>query len=246
MKAMSLFSGIGGLDRGLERAGIEVAVQVEVDEYRRQVLARHWPAARRFSDVHEITPRLVGESFDLIFGGDPCQENSNARTSGLRAPSLGSEFVRVVEEFRPRCVLRENPYPVRADAPWPWHRFRSELERLGYGVVPFRLRACCVGAHHRRDRLFLLAALPDTGGAGLQRHERSELEESNGWQRPDADATGPTGRHPPPRICGAADGISNRKQRLAGLGDAVDIRVGEYIGRMIMEGEAMRPAEGVT
>ena len=53
MKIGSLFSGIGGLELGLERAipGAEVIWQVEQDEYARQVLAKHWPKARRYYDV---------------------------------------------------------------------------------------------------------------------------------------------------------------------------------------------------
>ena len=50
----SLFAGIGGFDLGLERAGMECAWQVEIDEYCTRVLEKHWPDVRRFRDVKEL------------------------------------------------------------------------------------------------------------------------------------------------------------------------------------------------
>ena len=47
----SLFAGIGGFDLGFERAGIKTIWQVEIDEYCRRVLEKHWPDVERFSDV---------------------------------------------------------------------------------------------------------------------------------------------------------------------------------------------------
>lgn len=227
----SLFTGFGGLDLGLEMAGLACKWQVEIGGYANRVLELRWPGVRRERDV-----RLFPDSdpdwrkVDLIAGGDPCQENSLAR-SGSRTtqPSLGHEFVRVVGEIRPRLVLRENPSRVRADAPWPWWRFRAELERLGYSVLPFRLRACCVGADHQRDRLFLLASLPDSDREQQGFRRREQLPEG----REEARRVGVREDQPePPRV---ADGVPDRLERNRGLGNAVDVRVGYEIGRRLMD-----------
>lgn len=227
----SLFTGAGGMDLGLEMAGMTCAWQVEVNPYARKILERHWPDVRRHGDVRTF-PIGNPEDYrvDLIAGGDPCQENSLAR-SGSRTtqPSLGHEFIRVVEILRPRLVLRENPAKVRPDAPWPWWRFRSELERLGYIVLPFRLRACCVGADHQRDRLFLFAEMGHAHRVESGFCRRLEFAEG-GHQAWDMDLW--PDQPEPPRM---ADGVSDRVDRNRVLGNAVPPPVARKIGRMIRE-----------
>lgn len=230
----SLFSGMGGLDMGFEKAGFKTAWQVEIDDYRQKLLAQLFPSAERFRDVHECGKHNL-KSVDVIVGGDPCQENSNARRAHETiSPSLGNQFIRIVDELRPRIVLRENPSAVRADAPWPWFRFRNALEGLGYSVLPFRLRACCTGSDHRRERLFLLAELQNPNSPRLEGNEREELARKieGGY---DSNLTRSNGGSTTPRICGAADGIPHRRKRLESLGNAVDVRVSTFIAKQIMQ-----------
>lgn len=159
----SLFAGIGGIDLGFDRAGMRCAWQVEIDPFCRRVLAKHWPDVPKWDDVRTFPPEpLERWTVDVIAGGDPCQGNSNAGSIHKKQHAdLGSEFVRVVGLLRPRIVVRENPHPSRSGAVWPWWRMRSALAGVGYAVLPFRLRSCCLGAYHRRDRVFLLGELAD-------------------------------------------------------------------------------------
>lgn len=232
----SLFAGIGGFDLGFERAGMKCKWQVEIDPFCQKVLAKHWPSVRKHDDVRTFPPGEPDEwRVDVICGGDPCQENSAARGSGqCTQPSLGAEFIRVIAEIRPRLVLRENPSRVRKDAPWPWHRFRGCFESLGYSVLPFRLRACCLGAKHRRERLFLLAELADayrerlegrqgTSAAGFCDQLPRQMEKGN-WPNIPAEQG----------HCSRA-GIPDYVGRIRGLGNAVCPPVAEFIGRMIVE-----------
>jgi DNA (cytosine-5)-methyltransferase 1 len=243
----SLFSGCGGLDLGLERAGLACAFQVEIDPHARAILERHWPGLRRHDDIRTFPPGDPADwACDLLVGGDPCQENSRARvTRGTRAPSLGAELLRVVGVLRPRLVLRENPTRARSDAPWPWYRFRDELERLGYRVLPFRLRACCAGAQHQRDRLFLLAESADPVGLPVRLSGPREAAGAAGGLsgadpererlRPDPGPVGgAAGRRADARAGRADARLPSRVDRLRALGNAVDVRVAEWVGRTLL------------
>ena len=108
----SLFSGIGGLDLGLERAGWDVRWQVEVNPYRRGILARHWPDVERHSDITEVQAEAL-ESVDLVCGGFPCQDLSVAgKRAGLKGHRSGLfwEIIRILAgiAIRPRWLLLEN------------------------------------------------------------------------------------------------------------------------------------------
>lgn len=182
MKIGSLFSGIGGLELGLERAipGAEVVWQVEKDEYARRVLAKHWPEARRFEDV-----RKVGRSnlapVGLVCGGFPCQDLSycgkGAGLDGERS-GLWSEFARIIGEMAPlglRYVVLEN---VPALLTRGMGRILTDLLATGWlhGCAWDCIPASSIGAPHQRDRWFFvgwhratLGAIPDAVRPGLER-----------------------------------------------------------------------------
>lgn len=230
----SLFSGIGGLDLGLERAGLLCKWQVEKNDYARRVLTKHWPDVPKWDDV-QTWPQPGCATVDCIVGGDPCQANSAAvgrNSSGHQ--SLGGEFIRIVDELRPRIVLRENPSHVRKDAPWPWWRMRSELESLGYAVLPFRLRACCFGAFHQRERVFLLAELTDPNRERLAGRE-AEAKDRIASEPPRRVHAEDWMAIYAPRGFGSRAKFPNYVERITGLGNAVHVDVAEWIGRRILE-----------
>jgi DNA (cytosine-5)-methyltransferase 1 len=152
----SLFSGIGGIDLGLERAGWRCAWQVEIDGYARRVLAKHWPDVPRFRDVREVGTAELAR-VDLIAGGFPCQDvsvaGSRAGLAGQRS-GLWREYRRIVAELAPSLVLIENvPGLVTnglRDVLW-------DLAALGYACEWDIVPAAALGAPHLRERLFVVA-----------------------------------------------------------------------------------------
>src|SRR6266699_2059797 len=127
----SLFSGIGGFDLGLERAGMEIRWQVEIDSFCQQVLAKHWPNVKRYDDVRTVGAHNL-ERVDVLCGGFPCQDVSCAgpRTGidGVRS-GLWSEMVRVVRELRPRYVFMENTHGLLERG---FGRVLGDLAEAGY------------------------------------------------------------------------------------------------------------------
>jgi DNA (cytosine-5)-methyltransferase 1 len=152
----SLFAGIGGFDLGLERAGMRSVWQSEIDPYCQRVLAKHWPDVLRVPDVRDVGAGTV-PYVDVICGGFPCQDISNAgKRAGIEGArsSLWAQFARVVGELRPRYVIVENVAALRGRG---LDRVVAGLAEVGYDAEWDCLRASDFGARHRRNRLWLVA-----------------------------------------------------------------------------------------
>lgn len=151
----SLFAGIGGLDLGLERAGMAIRWQVEIDDFCLKVLQKHWPNVPKYPDVRELKGDEL-EPVDLICGGFPCQPVSLAgRRRGQEDPRwLWPEFARIVRVVRPRYVLVENVPGLLVRG---MGEVLGDLAALGYDAEWDCIPAAAVGAPHIRDRVFIVA-----------------------------------------------------------------------------------------
>jgi len=131
----SLFSGAGGLDLGLERAGMKCVFQVENDKRCFAILERHW------SDV----PKNEIRSCLGVVGGDPCPIRSLAgNIHGTSQPDMSGYFLAMVARCQPRWVLRENvPAPDVVD-------FTAALEVLGYHCVVIEINSAAFTGQSRR------------------------------------------------------------------------------------------------
>ncbi len=154
----SLFSGVGGLELGLERAGLgRVVWQVERDPYCRAVLAKQWPSAdRSVTDVRAASAADL-RRVDVICAGPPCQDVSVAGTgAGLDGERSGLwwEAHRIICECRPRAAIIENVAHGRS-------RYlcavREGLHELGYRTTALLISAFETGSPHLRDRCFVVA-----------------------------------------------------------------------------------------
>lgn len=182
----SLFSGIGGLELGLEWAGLGPTLwQVEQNAFCRAVLAKHWPETERFTDVKTVGHANLAP-VDLICGGFPCQDLSSAgKGAGLTGERSGlwRQYARIIDELRPRWAVVEN---VTSGAVRWVDKVVGELEELGYACLLVPVSARDVGAPHIRKRLFIVAHAD--GVPVRKQRRRSE-------PGPDAAVTGDDGAH---------------------------------------------------
>lgn len=250
----SCFSGIGGLELGLERTGkFKTKWQIEQDEYASKVLAKHWPDVKRYRDIRDVVrPQAV----DLIAGGFPCQDVSIAgKRAGLegKRTTLWSEMLRLVREVKPRWVLAENvPGLLSIDDGRFFGNILRDLAESGYSCQWQVLSARQFGANHLRRRVFILAdaGLEPTGidRSGLDRGTIGKEEgvgTTAGDKPRDGDqilADGSREGQPrrsrwwsvEPNVGRVAYGVPARVDRLRCLGNAVVPQVAEAIGEMIL------------
>lgn len=236
MRFGSLFSGIGGMDLGLERAGMTCAWQVELDPFCRRVLAKHWPDVPKFEDVRDVGAHNL-EPVDLIAGGFPCQDISyagyGAGLAGERS-GLWYEFARIIRELGPSYALVEN---VAALLDRGLGDVLGTLADLGYDAEWSSLTACALGAPHMRRRVFVVAYANGQHGRPRVRNPLARTE----WPLPPLD--GPAGSRArygarladPSGLYRGADGVPDRMERNRGIGNAVAPDVAEFIGRRLME-----------
>lgn len=155
MKVGSLFSGIGGLDLGLERAGMSIAWHSEIDPYACKVLKKHWPEVPNHGDIKLIDWRTV-EPVDVICGGYPCQPFSTAgKRRGTDDPRHLWPWVRdAISALRPHYAILEN---VRGHLSLGGTTVIGELAEIGYDAEWRVVSAAGLGAPHRRDRIIIVA-----------------------------------------------------------------------------------------
>ena len=226
----SLFSGIGGLDLGLERAGMKVVWQSEIDPFACKVLKKHWPEVVNHGDIKQIDWATV-EPVDIICGGYPCQPFS---TAGKRKGTDDSRhlwpWVRTaISELRPQYAILEN---VRGHLTMGGLQVVGELAEIGYDAEWRVISAAGVGAPHRRERVIILAYPNSSRWEGSIRTQ----ETSPAFGRFNDSGTIERWREQwiaEPRMDRVAHGIPKRMDKLRGLGNAVVPQVAEYIGRLI-------------
>lgn len=193
-KVASFFSGIGGLDAPFTWLDFDIVLTCEIDPYNRQILKQHLPEVRHYADITKIKPEQIG-IVDVIIGGFPCQDISNAgKRAGLKGSRSGLywHLHRIIRQARPRIVVLENVGAVFAptgDDDSPGSIVTASLAALGYDAVWLPLRASDVGAPHQRERWFCVAYTnrfrrPGAGAshrrAGIQSQRNAALSASRG------------------------------------------------------------------
>lgn len=186
MTCGSLFSGIGGFDLGLARAGFELRWEVEIDPFCQRVLAKHWPQIPRFTDIKDVGVECL-EPVDLIAWGFPCQDVSIAgRRKGLvgQRSGLFLEGLRILAELRPAWTLIENvPGLFSQHYGTDFAAVLSGLESVGYVGAWRTLDSRWFGLPQRRARIFFVGHLGDRARAEAVLFESAR----GGWDSPTSE-----------------------------------------------------------
>jgi DNA (cytosine-5)-methyltransferase 1 len=251
VNVLSLFSGIGGLELGLERAGMNVVGQVEINPYCRTVLARHWPEVPRHDDVSTFGPWWTAArrpAVHLVCAGFPCQPFSRAGKQHGTADRrwMWPAVADVLRLVGPRYVLLENVAALLDDRE-AFGIVLADLATLGFDAQWTVLRASDVGAPHPRERLFVVAH--PQGGDGSARdllepgRERRTPLAAGGLPRLAAHhrrRAADDWIQRQPDVARLAHGVPHQLERLTALGNAVVPHLAEHLGRLILADSATR------
>jgi len=171
LTVLSLFSGIGGLDLGFERAGFEIVAMVEWDSDCCKTLNQNkenffGPKAKVIeADITKITPEQIYEGkVDFIIGGPPCQTFSaiGRRAGGAsgRLDSRGNlfqQYCRLLEHFQPKGFMFENVRGILStNQGQDWRDILEAFEEIGYNLSYRVLDTAGYGVAQHRERVILV------------------------------------------------------------------------------------------
>ena len=249
----SLFSGIGGIDLGLEWAGFETSWQVEINPFSNKILEKRWPNVQRFLDVNSVGKHNL-KPVSLISGGFPCQDISIAgKRAGLAGERSGLwyQYARVISELRPSWVLIENVprlYSTEVDT------VLDHMEKEGYACWPLVLGAWSIGATHKRNRAWILCHTNGDDGIGNDMGGRWTLLQTEVGALAQAQQKGQGRLHelvPRDGVSGVdtyagivreTHGVPGRVDRLRALGNSVVPQIPKLIGDFVTAYENVKSA----
>lgn len=166
MNYLSLFSGIEAVSVAAKGLNWTPVALSEIAEFPCAVLKYHFPDVPNLGDVKKINGEEYYGTVDLVVGGSPCQDFSIAgkNRTGLygNRSSLAREFVRLLDEIRPKWFLWENvPGALSTNGGKDFRKLLSEMEKCGYGMAWRVLDAQYFGVPQRRRRIFLVGHIGD-------------------------------------------------------------------------------------
>jgi DNA (cytosine-5)-methyltransferase 1 len=208
LRAISLFSGAGGLDLGVERAGYGVVFAIENDPTAVATLnrnrGRHFPYLGEVTplDITRLEPQKVMDELgvqpgeiDLLVGGPPCVAFSKSgfhleykREGKDPKASLLDDYLRYLEALQPKAYLMENVFGLayrNQSAPF-FKRLCDGIEAAGYSLRHQVLNAADYGVPQNRQRLFVIGA---SDGTELE-HPKATHWGQHERRRPPADVAG--------------------------------------------------------
>lgn len=174
IKVIDLFAGVGGLSLGFKAAGYDVVGAIDIDADCKKTYNLNYPNVNYIcEDIRKLNTKDILKTFnvkkvDLIIGGPPCKGFS---TIGARSSSkieirkkfdernyLFKDFVRVVNEIKPRVVLFENVSGFMSfNKGKVFELVKSSFQDIGYEIESYLLDAVNFGVPQFRKRVFIVA-----------------------------------------------------------------------------------------
>jgi DNA (cytosine-5)-methyltransferase 1 len=247
MNVLSLFAGIGGIELGLERAGMTTVGQVELNPFCQRVLAHHWPEVPRHDDVRTAPawwasaprPRV-----HVVAGGFPCQPFSLAgKQLGIADERwMWPAMADVVRHVGPDYVFVENVENlVRDGDAFGW--VLGDLADLGFDAEWRVLSAPQFGTPQAaRERVYLVAHSQGVDGQSRDRVGAGGVGRSplaagglSGLPVAARERVAREWLEAEPRVDRLVDGVPDQVDQLAAYGNAVIPAAAEHIGRLIMQ-----------
>lgn len=205
LKALDLFSGIGGFSYGLDKAGIETTAFCEMDPACQAVLNHHWPDTAIFQNVKDLFYRSLDgrvggghilkngdcshmlqmkDEINMIVGGYPCTGHSVAgKKKGFEneGSSLWKEYLRLAGEIKPRYCIIENSHNLRSTG---LAELLKAFNEIGYDAEWSIISGYSIGAPHQRERIYIVfwrADIPYPDSFRYWQADPKKAETSQGW-----------------------------------------------------------------
>ncbi len=160
-KALSLYTGAGGLDTGFYRAGITPIWANDIDPYAIETYNRFFKTSH--GNVGDIRDQILPEDdVDVVIGGPPCQGFSVAGKMDPNDPRSKHvwDFLGVVKKKQPEIFVMENVKSLAVNRRWKnlLNSLIEESEKIGYRTNLWLLNASHYGVPQARERMFLVGS----------------------------------------------------------------------------------------
>ncbi len=181
MTHISLFSGIGGIDLAAHWAGFETIQFVERDPFCQRVLTKNFKGVPIHDDITTFDGRPFAGRVDLLSGGFPCQDVSQAgKRKGVGEETrsgLYREVIRIARETQPRWIILENVAGLITGG--GIGTVLADLSQSGYSAVWVTVNGEMVGYPITRERVFIIAYTSGINGLSLLETLHSEFSDSH-------------------------------------------------------------------
>lgn len=176
---------------GIGNELFDTASLCEIDKSCQHLLGERFPGVEISPDITQFSAKHLRFT-DIIVGGFPCQDISSAgKNGGIDGARSGLwwEMRRIIDEARPRWLLIENVSVLRVRGA---DEVLASLEEIGYTCWPLVVGAWCVGAPHKRDRVWIVGYYPGESGCKTsgkrQRAKARPVSKHSGVELADSDS----------------------------------------------------------